>query len=138
MLIRLPDRLGSDSHPLQHSIGGTNTTNIESNEEIALVVLLNIFDNMIEEAKLTLLYDEASIFDQHHINSFVRGRSHARPLLLKLQKGNYRRYKMVWKQLLCFVYRQVVMESRPQLHSIIIDQQTTSLDHLIVASKESV
>ncbi|KAI1676428.1 hypothetical protein KJE20_14005 [Pyrenophora tritici-repentis] len=98
-----------------------------------LLALIDIFDRLVDEARTAILADEASVFDQHRVNSFVRGRQYHRPLLVKLQEGTYKRYKKVWMQLLCFVSRVVLLQQTPFLHYVVTDAQSTALDRLYAA-----
>ena len=109
----------------------THTT-IE-NSDRQLLALIDVFDKLIDEARTTILADEASVFDQHRVNSFIRGRQYHRPLLVKLQEGTYKRYKKVWMQLLCFVSRVVLLRQASFLHYVVTDAQSTALDRLFAA-----
>jgi hypothetical protein len=74
--------------------------------EPALVLLGESFDRLIESAHQSIREDKISVFDQAQINSFIAGRSgkHDRMLMVKLAKSTFRKYKSIWKRLLCFVY----------------------------------
>lgn len=54
------------------------------NSDRQLLALIEIFDRLVDEARIAILADEASVFDQHRVNSFIRGRQYHRPLLVKL------------------------------------------------------
>lgn len=103
-----------------------------------LLVLLRSFDRLIDESRKSVLSDEKiNVFDQHRVNSFVRGRPHPRPLLVQLQDGTYKRYTTVWKQLLSFIYHVVVRRDGPQLHYVITDAQSTALEKLLSTIQEA-
>lgn len=64
-----------------------------------------------------ILQGEVNIFDLYRVNNFVschspimvimakhEKRVMIRPLLPKLLEGTYKKYKGVWKRLLCFAY----------------------------------
>jgi hypothetical protein len=72
----------------------------------ALVLLGESFDRLIELAHRSICEDKISVFDQAQINSFIGGRlgKHDRMLMVKLAKSTFRKYKGLWKRLLCFVY----------------------------------
>ena len=84
--------------------------------EPQLVLILDSFDRVIEQARISLLEDKVNVFDQHRVNSFIPRRSSERPLLHKLQEATYKKYKLVWRQLLCFIYRLVWQRQGPALH----------------------
>jgi hypothetical protein len=88
----------------------------DSRSEEFLLLLLESFDRVIEQARDSLLRDKVNVFDQHRVNSFIPHRTSSRPLWHKLKEPTYRVYKKVWKQLLCFVYRMVWKKQAPVLH----------------------
>jgi hypothetical protein len=49
----------------------------EGQGEHRLLLLLDSFDRVIEQARSSPLEDKFNIFDQHRVNSFVPGRDHA-------------------------------------------------------------
>jgi hypothetical protein len=85
-------------------------------EEPELVSIINAFDRIIEQARTSLLEDKVNVFDQHKVNSFLPCQSSKWLLLHKLQKDTYKKYKKVWKQLLCFVYRLAWKKQGLALH----------------------
>lgn len=97
--------------------------------------LLMAFDRTIEDARVSILEDKISVFDQHRVNSFIRRRSAPRPIVSKLYEGTYRKYKVVWKRLLCCVYRMVCKNQKPSLHCTITNSQSKALDEVISAVK---
>jgi hypothetical protein len=81
-----------------------------------LLLLLDSFDRVIEQARSSLLEDKVNLFDQHRVNSFIPRRDYAWPLLYKLREPTYYNYKKVWKQLLYFLYRLAWKKQTPILH----------------------
>jgi hypothetical protein len=102
-----------------------------------LCLLLDSFDRLIEDARMSLKEGRLNIFDQHLINNFLGRRANSRPLWYKLQETTYTAYKRVWKQLLCFVYRLAQQKQGPCLHFSLTDAQADAL-HLAVRAAESV
>lgn len=77
--------------------------------EPGLAVLHSAFDALIESARTTALEeDQINTFALYRVNSFRRGQTFKKPLLVKLLNGTYRRYKAVWRRLLSFVYRLTI------------------------------
>ena len=113
---------------------------VESTEdgqgEHHLLLLLDLFDRVIEHARSSLLEDKVNVFDQHRVNSFIPRRDHAWPLLHKLREPTYRSYKKVWKQLLCFLYRLVWKKQTPILHCRLTSAQSTALHVVLEAAAE--
>jgi hypothetical protein len=56
-------------------------------EERQLALLLIPFDRLIEQARESLAEEKINIFDLHKVNSFLRRRTHQRPLLSTLGWG---------------------------------------------------
>jgi hypothetical protein len=98
-----------------------------------LVLLIESFDRVIEQARQSLLEDKINVFDKHRVNSFIPRRSSSRPIWHKLQETTYRTYKKVWKQLLCFVYRMVWKRHTPVLHCVLTPAQSTALENVLQA-----
>src|SRR3954464_12460902 len=74
--------------------------------EPLLVEFAESLDRVVEQAYRSVCDDKVNAFDQVRINSFVRyQRPWGRALLVKLQKGTFRSYKLVWQRLICFAYR---------------------------------
>ena len=69
------------------------------------------------------------------MNSFHRRKSHIRPLLVKLKESTYRRYKNVWKLLICFVYRVISQRELPALPSSLTGAQSASLNRMLHAAE---
>lgn len=108
----------------------------DGQSEHDLLLLLDSFDRVIEQARRSLLEDRVNVFDQHRINSFVPRRSHGKPLWHKLQEPTYKMYKKVWKQLLCFLYRLVWKRQAPVLHCRLTAAQSTALDAALRAAAD--
>ena len=83
--------------------------------EHLLILFLEAFDRVIEQARNSLLEHRVNVFDQHRVNSFIPRRTSKQPLWHKLQEPTYRTYKKVWKQQLCFLYRMVWQKQAPVL-----------------------
>jgi hypothetical protein len=113
----------------------------DSEEEIAENDILNqiitAFDGLIEEARATLTNGAMNIFDQCRVSSFQRGQPYHRPIFTKLLDGTYKRYKTVWKQLLCYAIRVVYFKHGPSLHYRVTKPQVEALDKLIAACQVS-
>jgi hypothetical protein len=106
--------------------------------EPALVLLGESFDRLIELAHRSICEDKISVFDQAQINSFIAGRSgkHDRMLMVKLAKSTFRKYKSIWKRLLCFVYRtSQLTQSIPLLHRL-TNAQLSYLDRALRLAEE--
>lgn len=126
-LIRLPDSY--------RPAGSTSTKTVDPADH-HLPVILESFDRIIEQARVSLQEDRVNVFDQHRVNGFLHRRSAHRPLLHKLKDGTYRTYKKVWKQLLCFLYRLVWQEQQPSLHCCLTAAQTVALSNVVERGAE--
>ncbi|KAH4596285.1 hypothetical protein HBH82_231530 [Parastagonospora nodorum] len=82
-------------------------------EETGLVLLLEAFDCVINEARTSIHVEEINVFSLHRVNSYFRGRSFRRPLHYKLLHRTYIKYAQVWHRLLTFVYRLAVNQEGP-------------------------
>ena len=98
--------------------------------EVGLLLLLQSFDALIEEARQSVLLEELNVFALHRINSFVQGRLFKKPLHTKLLNGTYRKYQDVWHKLLCFVYRLTVVPQHSTLHFVLTQDQLDALSRL--------
>lgn len=79
------------------------------------------FEPTVNDAYLSVCNASIQDFYQLHINSFLsRPRAADRPLLVKLQKSNWRQYIKIWKALLLFLY----CTTRPD-QSIVFRHQLT-------------
>jgi hypothetical protein len=126
-LIRLPD---------SHRPVGSATTQTIDPADHHLPVILESFDRIVEQARVSLQEDRVNVFDQHRVNGFLHRRSAHRPLLHKLKDGTYKTYKKVWKQLLCFLYRLVWQQQQPALHCCLTAAQTVALSNVVERAAE--
>ena len=69
--------------------------------------------------------------------SFIRNKDAIQPFVHKMQEGSYQSYKLVWKRLLCFVYRLVHQQQgpSPNLHHCMTSEQLAMLEQLVQAAK---
>jgi hypothetical protein len=102
--------------------------------EHLLILVLEAFDRVIEQARNSLLEDRVNVFDQHRVNSFMPRRTSKQPLWHKLKEPTYRTYKKVWKQLLCFLYRMVWQKQAPVLHCCLTSSQSAALEAVLQAA----
>jgi hypothetical protein len=100
-------------------------------EERQLALLLTSFDRLITQARNSLAEEKINIFDQHKVNSFLRRRTHQRPLLAKLKSGTYKSYQGVFKRLICFIYRMIHLGEQPALHCVLTNEQSRALDQML-------
>jgi hypothetical protein len=100
-------------------------------KERQLALLLILFDRLIKQAWESLAKEKINIFNQHKINSFLRRRTHQRPLLTKLKSGMYKSYQGVFKRLICFVYRMIHLGEQPVLHCVLTNEQSRALDQML-------
>jgi hypothetical protein len=98
--------------------------------EAGLLLLLQSFDALIEQARQSVLTEEINVFALHRISSFVKGRPYKRPLHTKILDGTYRKYRSVWHKLLSFVYRLAIIRQQPQLRYVLTQAQLDALSHL--------
>jgi hypothetical protein len=63
--------------------------------EAGLLLLLQSFDALIEQARQSVLTEEINVFALHRISSFVKGRPYKRPLHTKILDGTYHKYQSV-------------------------------------------
>jgi hypothetical protein len=98
--------------------------------EAGLLLLLQSFDALIEQARQSVLTEEINVFALHRISSFVKGRPYKRPLHTKILDGTYRKYQSVWHKLLSFVYRLAIIRQQPQLRYVLTQAQLDALSQL--------
>ena len=67
------------------------------------------------------------------MNSFLRHCTYSRPLLARLQASTYKTYKLVWKRLLCFVYRMIHRGEQPALQCTLTSLQSAALEEMLQA-----
>ena len=119
--------------PRPHELA-SSTAGDQVDEEI-LLSITHAFDRLIKEARDTLTLGRLNIFDQYRVSSFQRGQSYRRPIFTKLLDGTYKRYKVVWKQLLCYVIRILHFREGPILHHRATPSQLTTFDRLLTANQ---
>ena len=103
----------------------------------SLLLILTAFDHLIEQARASLESGLVNVFDQHKIASFYRNRTFERPLTFKLQSGTYRKYKGIWKRLLCFIYRLVHQRQTPSLPFQLTSGQASAFQLLVEAADQA-
>lgn len=101
--------------------------------EPQLVLLLDSFERLVDRAYDSICTNKVNIFDLHRAASFIAHRSADKPLLYKLQGDTYKKYKKVWKQLLCFVFRRVWQHQGPNLPYVLTSTQSTTLGIVVQA-----
>ncbi|CAI6340680.1 unnamed protein product [Periconia digitata] len=98
--------------------------------ETSLIALLSSFDELIKDARASVLSEKVNVFALHRVNSFVRGRHFKKPLHTKLLNGTYQRYQAVWHKLLCYMYRLTIAHQGPDLHYILTPDQLEAISQI--------
>lgn len=94
-------------------------------------------DRVIEASHASLDAERVNVFDQSRINSFIRRQKASdRPLLIKLQKNTYRKYKSLWKRLIAFAYRTAQPPMKNPLKHRLLPKQVAHLDGLVICGEE--
>lgn len=94
-------------------------------------------DRVIEASHASLDAEKVNVFDQSRINSFIRRQKASdRPLLVKLQKNTYRKYKSLWKRLIAFTYRTAQPSMKHSLKHRLLAKQVAHLDGLVSCGNE--
>jgi hypothetical protein len=101
-----------------------------------LILVLESFDRLIEQARESLRTDRINVFDQQRVSSFLTRRTTNFSLVHKLQEGTYTTYKKVWRQLLTLVYRRVWRNHGPELSYRLADTQVVALDRAMQAAAD--
>lgn len=101
-----------------------------------LLAILALFDRLIEEARQAIRDKRINVFHLQQLNSFQPGRLYRYPLLIEMKEATYRRYKNVWKSLLCYVYRVGFLGKAP-LHFKLTDNQKASFKALVFAVRRN-
>jgi hypothetical protein len=104
---------------------------VSGHADLVCTLVLTTFESLVEEARISVQQEKVNVFDQHRVNSFIRGRSYHRPILVKLREGTYKTYVKLWKQLICFVYNLVYLRKEPRLHHAVTDEQLSSMDRMV-------
>lgn len=109
-------------------------------DELILKGFCASVDRTIEEARGSIFAQRINIFDQTAINMFNDHQTKAgQPLHTKLQDGTYAKYKIVWKKLLCFIYRlqsSPVSESDLDLPYRLTHNQQTAFNRSVRLGRE--
>jgi hypothetical protein len=106
-------------------------------QECILTGLISSIDRLIESAYASVNEDKVNSFAQRCISSFLpHKKAYSQPLMVKLQKPTYQRYKDAWKRLLCFAYRTNDPYQSPRLRHILTSRQAAVLDELIAVASE--
>ena len=107
-------------------------------EEPLLMTICGSVDRLVERAYDGICSNRINAFDQARVNSFLRRpRASDRPLMVKLQKATFRRYKGIWKRLLAFVYRTSRPDRSPPLfRHRFTAHQLTSLEECLFQAQQ--
>ena len=65
-----------------------------SGSKPGLSALLQAFDELIDQARQSILDEEVNIFALHRVNSFIPARPYKKPFQTKLLDSTYKRYKV--------------------------------------------
>ena len=101
-----------------------------SGSEPGLSALLQAFDELIDQARQSILDEEVNIFALHRVNSFIPARPYKKPFQTKLLDSTYKRYKVYWHRLLTYVYRLTILNQGPDLHYILTPAQQQALHQI--------
>jgi hypothetical protein len=105
--------------------------------EPMLAKLTSSIDRLVESAYKSVCDDKINFFAQRRINSFLLKKTmYSQPLMVKLQRSTYQRYKELWKRLLCFVFRSVNASDRLLLRHQLTAKQTELYDKLLTLCYE--
>ena len=108
-----------------------------ADSEPTLAVVCSSLDRIVEEAHRSVCNDRINVFDQARINSFLqRPRAADRPLLVKLKKSTYSKYKSIGKRLLCFVHRTIRPEQSVPLQHRLTPAQMTCYDRMLRSAEK--
>lgn len=88
------------------------------------------FDELIEDARVSILSEKVNVFDLYRVISFIHGRHFRRPPHTKLLNRIYQRYRAVWRKLLCYVYRLTIAHQGPDLHYILTPDQLEAISQI--------
>jgi hypothetical protein len=110
----------------------------DKTEPVLSEVVLSI-DRLVEAAYTSVRQDKINFFAQKCISSFLPNKkAYSQPLMVKLQKSTYHRYKDLWKRLICFTYRSSNVNEVPRLRHRLTSRQTALLDELLAVARELV
>lgn len=103
--------------------------------ESALMGITLSIDRLIDAAYTSVCEDKVNFFAQKCISSFLPNKkAYSQPLMVKLQKPTYQRYKDSWKRLLCFAYRSSNACGTVRLRHRLNSRQTALLDKLVAVA----
>lgn len=106
------------------------------NEPVLSEVILSI-DYLVEATHASVKQDKINFFAQKCISSFLPNKkAYSQPLIVKLQKSTYHRYKDLWKRLICFTYRSSDPNEVLRLRHRLTSRQTALLDELLAVTKD--
>lgn len=104
----------------------------ESTNEPVLDEICRSLDRVITAAHTSIVYNKVNVFDQTRITSFNSHPRYAtRPLLVNLEKSTWKKYKTIWKRLLCFLVRTARPQQPLSLRHCLTTLQLVSLDRLL-------
>jgi hypothetical protein len=107
-----------------------------SHDEPSLKALLQAFDNLINEARESVLSGEVNVFALHRVNSFMPGRPFRKPFHSKILESTYKRYKSYWHRLLIYVCRLTSLQCSLGLHYVLTSAQQHALHHISIANSQ--
>ncbi|KAK4551663.1 hypothetical protein LTR86_010994 [Recurvomyces mirabilis] len=108
-------------------------------EEGVICELGRAIDRLVEAAYCDVREDRINFFGLKRIASFIPGREvYSRPLVVKLQEGTYRQYKMVWKRAVAFVCRSAYSFDCAKLPHSLNSEQTARLDAALRLAEEHI
>lgn len=102
-----------------------------------LALFAGAVDRLVKAAYQNVCSEKVNYFGQRCIGSFLPDRKlYSKPLLVKLRKSTYKRYKEPWKRLLAFVCRAGDPQGKIQLRHCLTSRQTVLLDQLLAIGLE--
>jgi hypothetical protein len=114
-----------------------NLIRLPDKSEPLLSELILSIDRLVEAAYTSIRQDKINFFAQKCISSFLPNKkAYSQPLMVKLQKATYHRYKDLWKRLICFTYRSSDASEAPRLRHSLTSRQTALFDELLAVTKD--
>jgi len=74
-------------------------------EDPRLQTICESLDRLLGGARKAVLNRKINDFDAKQINSFMRYKPFTKPVNVKIQYSTFRRYKLIWKRLICYMVR---------------------------------
>src|SRR5947207_12977699 len=74
-------------------------------EDLRLQTICESLDRLLDGARKAVLNRKINHFDAKQINSFMRYKIFTKPVNVKIQHSTFRRYKLIWKRLICYMVR---------------------------------